>query len=84
MKQITFGQDTIIIGRGASEPRAWSIACEISAKRKTWHNVHHRHNGDYHRVTCNEGHKVGHMYKTGGFWWSGKETIRDRAERLAK
>ena len=82
MKQITFGQDTIIIGRGATEPTAWAIARRISARRKNWHSVYHFHHGDFHRVTCFCGRAIGHLYKAGGFWWSAKTTVRDRAAAL--
>lgn len=83
IKTITYGQDTIIVGRGASEQKAWAIARRISAKRKNWHNVYHFQHGDFHRVTCYEGRDVGHVYKAGGYWWSAKMTVANRAKLLA-
>jgi alkylated DNA nucleotide flippase Atl1 len=84
IKSVTYGQDTIIIGRGATEQAAWTLARKISAKRKNWHSVYHKHDGDWHKVICYEGRDQGHVYDTGGLWWSDKQTVRDRAEELAK
>ena len=84
IKTLTYGQDTIIVGRGATEPTAWALARKLSAKRKNWHNVYHKLHGDWHRVTCFEGRDQGHVYNVGDSWWSAKMTVADRAAKLAQ
>lgn len=82
MKTITYGQDTIIVGRGATEPTAWAVARRTSAKRMDWHNVYHRLGGKWHKVTCYEGRPQGHVYDAGGHWWSASQTVADRGDKL--
>lgn len=82
LAKVTFGQDTIIVGRGANEQKAWALAREISARRKNWHNVYHLFRGKWHMVTCYEGRQRGHLYDAGGFWWSATTTIAERGQKL--
>jgi hypothetical protein len=81
-KQVTYGQDTLIIGPGATEAKAWKVAREISAKRKNWHSVYYHRYGEWHRVTCYEGRDQGQVLRTGEHAWSARETVEQRAARL--
>lgn len=74
------GQHTIILGRGAGEAKAWSVAKERSRGQR-WHSVTHRMaDGRLHQVTCYDGQETSHVYDA-DYWWTGSMTV---AQKVAK
>lgn len=69
MKRAKCGQDYIIIGQGATTATAWAMARKLSTRHR-WANVIHPYEGNFHKVTCYNGHDVGHTYNVGTQWWS--------------
>lgn len=85
MKAISFGQCTIIVGRGATEQAAWALACALARRRHAPHSVFHRLHGGWHKVTAwSDGRPAGHVYDAGAEYWDSKRTVDQRARQFSR